>query len=412
MDKNFTSPTSPTDLGPLRVSSNGRYFVDRKDQPFFWLGDTQWQLLRDFSLEDAEAILKDRASKGFTVLQVMVTGVGDGTRPNLVGQAPWLDNNPATPNPAYFERADAIVHLARQYGLVLVLYLCHNTQKDTINVSNARPYTRWVAERYKDEPHLLWAFVSDIPIADHLPLIRELAAGVQEGDSGAHLVSYHPDPVAPALSSGEIHTEPWLAFNMIQVWNYYEGIYGWVTRDYFRLPPKPVIMAEGAYEDGLEYGYPVKPWLVRKQAYWSYLAGGFHSYGHSHNWRVPPDWKDMFDAPGARQMSVLKEVFTARRWWDLVPDQRIITSQTVEGTTLNTAARSQSGDWIMVYLSSPTTVSIDTSRITASDTAEASWIDPKTGAQTPIGSFRSAGTPFFTTPSGWLDALLWIEAVS
>jgi hypothetical protein len=66
----------------------------------------------------------------------------------------------------------------------------------------------------------------------------------------------------------------------------------------------------------------------------------------------------------------------------------------------------------MVYLSSPTTVSIDISRITASDTAEASWIDPKTGAQTPIGSFRSAGTPFFTTPSGWLDALLWIEAVS
>jgi hypothetical protein len=124
MDKNSPSPTSPTDLGPLRVSSNGRYFVDRKDQPFFWLGDTQWQLLRDFSLEDAEAILKDRASKGFTVLQVMVTGVGDGTRPNLVGQAPWLDNNPATPNPAYFERADAIVRLARHYPLPVIDMSC------------------------------------------------------------------------------------------------------------------------------------------------------------------------------------------------------------------------------------------------------------------------------------------------
>ena len=128
-----------------------------------------------------------------------------------------------------------------------------------------------------------------MPIADNLPLIHELVAGVKEGAGDAHLVSYHPDPVAPALSSGEIHGEPWLDYNMIQTWNYYEGIYGWVTRDYRRLPAKPVVMAEGAYEDGSEYGYPITPWLIRRQAYWSYLSGGFHSYGHNSNWRVPTD---------------------------------------------------------------------------------------------------------------------------
>ena len=34
----------------IRVSPNGRYFVDGEGNPFFWLGDTQWELFRCFSL--------------------------------------------------------------------------------------------------------------------------------------------------------------------------------------------------------------------------------------------------------------------------------------------------------------------------------------------------------------------------
>jgi hypothetical protein len=249
-----------------------------------------------------------------------------------------------------------------------------------------------------------------VPILVYLPLIRELVEGIHEGCRTHPLISYHPDPVTPALSSGEIHSEKWLAFNMIQTWNYYEGIYGWVTRDYYRKPAKPVVMAEGAYEAGTEYGFPITPLLVRQQAYWSYLAGGFHSYGHNHNWRVPPDWKSALDAPGARQMKILHDIFTARRWWDLVPDQHLIVSQTVEGTTLNTAARSAVGDWIMVYLNSPTTVSINLSAITAGSKVKGKWIDPKTGKTTSIGTFRISETPSFSTPPGWEDALLWLVA--
>jgi hypothetical protein len=171
-------------------------------------------------------------------------------------------------------------------------------------------------------------------------------------------------------------------------------------------------MAEGAYEAGPEYGFPVNPLLIRQQAYWSYLSGGFHSYGHSHNWRVPSDWKSALDAPGARQMRILRDIFTARCWWDLVPDQRIFVNQSVEGTTLNTAARSATGEWIMTYLSRPTTVSINLSLITAGSKVEASWIDPRTGQTTAIGNYRNAGIPFFSTPQGWEDALLWFEARS
>ena len=99
------------DVGPIRVSSNGRYFVDQNDRPFFWLGDTQWQLFRDFTLAEAEMILQNRKSKGFTAIQVMLTGVGDGTKPNLTGQMPWINNNPNTPNEDYFKHVDAVIQL-------------------------------------------------------------------------------------------------------------------------------------------------------------------------------------------------------------------------------------------------------------------------------------------------------------
>ena len=32
---------------PIKVSDNGRYFIDQKGNPVFWLGTTQWQLFRD-----------------------------------------------------------------------------------------------------------------------------------------------------------------------------------------------------------------------------------------------------------------------------------------------------------------------------------------------------------------------------
>jgi Protein of unknown function (DUF4038)/Putative collagen-binding domain of a collagenase len=394
----------------IRLSSNGRYFVDREGAPFFWLGDTQWQLFRDFTLQETELILKDRLRKGFSVIQVMVTGVGDGTTPNLEGDKPWLNDDPATPNEAYFKKVDVIVKLARQLGLVLAMYLCHNAQRNYINVRNARDYTRWVANRYRTQPHLIWVFVTEVPIQVYLPLIRELVVGIQEGTKTPQPISYHPDPVTPALSSGEIHTEKWLGFNMIQTWNYYEGIYGWVTRDYHRRPAKPVVMAEGAYEAGTEYGFPITPLLVRRQAYWSYLAGGFHSYGHNHNWRVPPDWKSALNAPGARQMKILGEIFRSIDWWNLTPDQRIILSQTVEGTTWNTAARSINGDWFLVYLASRTSVTVDLSRITTSTKVKAKWVDPQTGKSSSIGTFANTETPRLSTPPGWEDALLWVAA--
>ena len=94
---------------PSRSATNKRYFVDQNGKPVFWLGTTQWQLFREYKLEEAKTILERTSSHGFAFVQVMLMGVGDGTAPNVYGQKPWINDDPLTPNEEYFKNVDAVV---------------------------------------------------------------------------------------------------------------------------------------------------------------------------------------------------------------------------------------------------------------------------------------------------------------
>jgi hypothetical protein len=198
----------------------------------------------------------------------------------------------------------------------------------------------------------------------------------------------------------------------MQTWSRVELIYPMVTKDYNLQPVKPVLMAEGAYEAGSEYGFEVTPLWIRRQAYYSYLAGAHHTYGHNDSWRVLPTWKQALDAPGATQLSLLKRIFEGRKeWWHLVPDQTVFASGgSTEGKVLNLAARHKDGRWIMVYLGSQASFSIDLSKITAAKEVAARWIDPRTGESVATGRFANTRVQSFSTPEGWEDALLILEA--
>jgi len=54
-------------LPRLKVSDNKRFFVTAEGQPFFWLGDTAWELFHRLNREEAVRYLENRAKKGFTV---------------------------------------------------------------------------------------------------------------------------------------------------------------------------------------------------------------------------------------------------------------------------------------------------------------------------------------------------------
>ncbi|MBO3802831.1 MAG: DUF4038 domain-containing protein [Candidatus Brockarchaeota archaeon] len=393
--------------GPIKISENGRYFVTAAGKPIFWLATTQWQIFREHPLVEVELILDKAKENGFNFIQAMLLGVGDGTKPNIHGDTPWKKDDPATPNEAYFEHVDAVVQAARRKELILVAGIYHQTMGDRVKMKNARTWARWIAGRYAGAPNLIWSMYPKAE-PEYTALLRELAIGLQQGDGGVHLITVHPDP-APATSSTYLHNESWLAFNSIQTWASVDLIYPMVSHDYGLRPAKPVVMAEGAYENGTEYGFEVSPLWIRRQAYYSYLAGAHHSYGHNDSWRMLPTWKEALDAPGAKHLSVLKNILLSlEEWWNLVPDQAILVSGgCTNGRSLNLAARHRDGKWMIAYFADKASFKVDLGKVGGK--AEAFWIDPRNGESISIGSL-TGDTKYFSTPEGWEDSLLVMKA--
>ncbi|HVA50305.1 MAG TPA: DUF4038 domain-containing protein [Pirellulales bacterium] len=130
----------------LKVSSNGRYFVDQDGKPFFYLAGTCWLLFQRPNHEEVDEYLKDRAGKGFTVIQAyLIRGLDkrhpDGNR-SLVGQPPFIDRDPTRPNEAFFKNVDDVINRANELGLVLGLVTAkswhvNNHPEKVFNETNA-----------------------------------------------------------------------------------------------------------------------------------------------------------------------------------------------------------------------------------------------------------------------------------
>ena len=234
----FASVAAAGVPGPVKVSPDGRHFVDRSGAPFFWLGDTAWPLFTQYSKEQAEAYLSNRAAKGFTVIQgVLAWGHGSGMEEKLPvanpqGQTPWLDGDPTRPNPAYFEYVDHLVEYADSKGLVLAMlptWGYYVKEVSVLNTGNARAYGRWLGARYKNAPNVVWVNGGDRTPTGFEDVFRELARGLREGDGGAHLITYHP--CGWRSSAQFFHGEDWLDFNMIETWTEWAKIHPAVVAD-------------------------------------------------------------------------------------------------------------------------------------------------------------------------------------
>lgn len=413
--------------GPIRVSLDGRYFVDAQGQPFFWLGDTGWPLFGQYSREEAEAYLENRAQMGFTVIQgVLAWGGGSGFEskmpgPNHAGYEPWL-GDPSRPNESYFAHVDHLVRFAGERGLILAMlptWGFYVNEAKVLNPENARIYGRWLGARYKDASNVVWVNGGDrIPIGFE-DVYRALAHGLREGDGGAHLITYHP--CGWRSSAQFFHREDWLDFDMIETWTEWAKVYPAVLSDTLLAPRKPVVLGEGAYENGPEYPQgPITPLIVRRQAWWAFMAGGFITYGQDQMWRMEPGWTSTFATPGASHMAIFKAIATSRPWWNMVPDQGLFASGVSCERTLNTALRAVDSSCAMVYLSSQCHVLIHLEKI-ATREVKATLVNPASGEERDAGTyptgnltgetFPQARLQWFSTPGHWEDAVLLLDGV-
>src|SRR3954463_16240751 len=108
----------PLPLPRLRVSENRRFLVTADGRPFFWLGDTAWELFHRLTREEAERYLQNRAGRRFTIVQAVALAEFAGlTQPNAYGHTPLHDNDPTRPDEDYFAHVDWIVNRANSLGL-------------------------------------------------------------------------------------------------------------------------------------------------------------------------------------------------------------------------------------------------------------------------------------------------------
>ncbi|MCX7680887.1 MAG: DUF4038 domain-containing protein, partial [Anaerolineae bacterium] len=111
-----------TALPRIRVSSNGRFLVTETGAPFFWLGDTAWELFHRLDEQEVARYLTNRQEKRFTVIQAVLLAELDGLNtPNAYGERPLLDNDPTRPNERYFAYVDRVVQMAAARGLYMGL---------------------------------------------------------------------------------------------------------------------------------------------------------------------------------------------------------------------------------------------------------------------------------------------------
>jgi hypothetical protein len=422
----------------LKISENKRYLIHSDGTPFFWLGDTAWELFHRLNREEADRYLKRRAEQGFTVIQAVVLAEVDGLDvPNPYGHLPLEDNAPTRPNEKYFEHVDWIVAKANSLGLRIGMLPTWgkywHSKKVIFTPENAQTYGKWLGNRYRDAG-IVWILGGDrlVETDRHRQILEAMAKGLAEGDNGAHLMTFHPR--GGQSSSTPFHDAQWLDFNMLQSGHSPTSTnFVAVENDYARVPIKPCLDGEPSYEyppDAMPEKRPVGALQVRRNAYWSVFAGAFgHTYGTHPVWQmyapgrkplwdVTTAWHDSLDLPGANQLSHLKKLMLSRPFLSRIPDQSLVAAGQADGVGLIQATRDGQPDqndasYAMIYIPDQRKVTISTQRL-AADQIRAWWFDPCSGVAHEIGLFKNQTSLSFDTPTrkSGSDWVLILDAAS
>ena len=91
---------------PIKISENGRYFVDSENKPFFFFFATCCKPFWEFTYDEAQEYLINRADTGFTVIQVHLLPHRI-YQANRDGNSPFLERGNITKvNESYFKSLD------------------------------------------------------------------------------------------------------------------------------------------------------------------------------------------------------------------------------------------------------------------------------------------------------------------
>jgi hypothetical protein len=292
-------------------------------------------------------------------------------------------------------------------------------KRNMFTPENARAFGKFLGHRYINKS-IIWILGGDqnIKNENERKIIEAMAAGLKEGDSGNHLITFHPR--GPGFSSDYFQQAEWLDFNMYQsshgAHDHDNGLFA--EHDYSLIPPKPTIDGEARYEtvpvgfyfEGFNRQDLFDDYDCRQAAYWSLLAGACgHTYGDNSIWQMySPDkepvllaaipWYKALDHPGAFQMGLVRKLFESRPFQKLRPNQSIIKDGSLTGGGKIMAAMANDSSFAFIYSPRGEKFSIDKSWINAARINEI-WYDPRYGIAYKIHSTDTKGIQTYTPPT-------------
>ncbi|MBP1639648.1 MAG: putative cellulase [Bacteroidetes bacterium] len=423
----------PWKNGKLKVSDNHRFLQFENGKPFFWLGETAWLLPSRSNREEAAYFLGETAKNGFNVVQISI--LHEMNAMNAYGQ--WalpngfdFKNLDKKGEYNYWQHVDYIVKEAEKRGLYigLVCVWGGNVKAGLVSVEDAKKYGQFLAERYKNNPNVIWIIGGDQPGNIKTEVWEALATTIKSIDKN-HLMTYHP--FGRTTSAVWFNNATWLDFNMFQSGhrrygqvkgdgssttepNTEEDNWRFVERSQAIQPVKPVLDGEPSYEDipqGL-HDFTQPRWKaedVRRYAYWSVFAGSFgHTYGNNSTMQMlhpgyspaygaTRPWYETIHDAGCQQMKYLKALMLTFPYFDRVGDQSVISG--TNGTQYERVIATRGNDYMLIYNYTNHPVEIDLTKISGQKKC-GWWMNPSDGSLEYIGELKNEKQSFFH-PSGY-----------
>lgn len=415
----------PWDNGKLTVSNNKRFLQHENGAPFFWLGETGWLLPERTDRAEAAYYLQRCREAGYNVVQVQVI---DGVPAyNAYGQMSNIDgwNFEGIDRKGvygYWDHMDYIVKQAQHEGIYIGMVCIWGglVKAGLMTESDAVKYGTFLANRYKNEPNIIWFMGGDIQGDIKTEVWNTLAETIKSIDKN-HIMTYHPR--GRYTSAKWFSKAGWMDFHTFQSGhrrygqrmgnadypipdNTEEDNWMYVDSTWHYKPIKPVLDAEPSYEDIPQGLHDAKEprWTasdVRRYAYWSVFAGSCgHTYGHNAimqflkpgygtSYGDAGDVKSWYQAlkdPGFSQMKHLKNLMLAFPYFERIPDQTIINGE--NGTKYNRLTATRGNDYLLVYNYTGRNMDIDMRKISGKR-KKVFWMDAATGHLLYIGVVAS-----------------------
>jgi len=434
----------PWDNGKLRVSDNKRFLQHENGTPFFWLGETAWLLPCRSDRNEVDYFMSETSKNGYNVVQISVLH----TIPSINNYGDWalpdgfnFENIDKAGEYNYWQHVDYIVERAQSKGIYIGLVCVWGgpVQQEQMSVADAKKYGKFLAERYRKYPNIIWLIGGDIRGDVQTEVWQTLAKTIKAIDND-HLMTFHPR--GRTISTTWFNNEDWLDFNMFQSGhrrygqrfgdgdypieeNTEEDSWRFVERSFEARPLKPIIDGEPSYEDipqGL-HDENERYWQaedVRRYAYWSVFAGSFgHTYGHNSTMQMlrqgyqaafgakQPWWEALHDT-GCRQMKYVKTLIMAFPFFDRISDQSVITSK--NGVQYERAIATRGNDYILIYNYTNRLIEVDMTKISGAK-KKAWWYSPVDGKTTYIGEFDN-GKQTFIHDSGYRAGNDWVLIIT